>query len=239
MAIQELHRLKPDPRQNSANHESTNDAELVATVTTFDYSELNDVQLIRSLTYTINEAFNLSHVQSRALPASRPRLVDDSAYQTHMGTKGGTLSIVVQHPQSRAVLATVAAKPYIPLSPEEFGKLTGGREIFTRREVPDGAGSQLWEISLLAVSPQYQRRGLASYLMEAVEKRVRQACAARGATDVTFLLCTIKEINGDFYDRKGYKRDYATYQAPGTIGSETGFTVDFMSEVVVIHGQEK
>ncbi|KAI7497584.1 hypothetical protein KC367_g5759 [Hortaea werneckii] len=110
-----------------------------------------------------------------------------------------------------------------------------------------------WELKVMAVDVEAQGQGLASYLMKLVDGEVKKRfgsligansdgkiaspAAAKGdASNVDagrrrlfMLLTTLKEINEDLYARRGYQKDYETWHAPGTLGSETGFTVVHMS----------
>ncbi|KAI7286316.1 hypothetical protein KC345_g1238 [Hortaea werneckii] len=116
-----------------------------------------------------------------------------------------------------------------------------------------GVGVDCWELKVMAVDVEAQGQGLASYLMKLVDDEVKKrfgslsgvngdgkiasAAAAQGIESnadagrrrLFMLLTTLKEINEDLYARRGYQKDYETWHAPGTLGSETGFTVVHMS----------
>ncbi|GAB1725572.1 hypothetical protein NU195Hw_g6448t1 [Hortaea werneckii] len=118
-----------------------------------------------------------------------------------------------------------------------------------------GAGVDVdcWELKVMAVDVEAQGQGLASYLMKLVDDEVKKrfgslggvngggkvanSAAAQGIENnadagrrrLFMLLTTLKEINEDLYARRGYEKDYETWHAPGTLGSETGFTVVHMS----------
>lgn len=73
--------------------------------------------------------------------------------------------------------------------------------------------------------------------MNLVESEVKRRFvldrAERGLPDLrlVMLLTTVKEINWDFYVRRGYQLDYEKFYEPGWLGSCTGFTVVHMSKL--------
>jgi hypothetical protein len=74
-------------------------------------------------------------------------------------------------------------------------------------------------------------------LVEAeVKRRFLVTRAKTGPQDLglIMLLTTVKEINWEFYMRRGYRADYETFHGPGWLGSEDGFTVVHMSKKVAL-----
>jgi len=110
--------------------------------------------------------------------------------------------------------------------------------------------TEVWELKVMAVDVSLQRHGVASYLMKLVDQEVRRRSMAAGLDDPTssssdasskpegrkvhVVLTTIKELNEEFYARRGYGKDYETWHEKGFLGSETGFHVVHMSKVLEI-----
>ncbi|KAI7545838.1 hypothetical protein KC331_g5979 [Hortaea werneckii] len=140
---------------------------------------------------------------------------------------------------------------------EEGGEAGQGRKVFRRVGLPQramevagsGVDVDCWELKVMAVDVEAQGQGLASYLMRLVDDEVKKRFWSLGGVNgdgnapaqgiesnlgagrrrLFMLLTTLKEINEDLYARRGYQKDYETWHAPGTLGSETGFTVVHMS----------
>ncbi|KAH7096640.1 hypothetical protein BKA62DRAFT_833833 [Auriculariales sp. MPI-PUGE-AT-0066] len=103
-------------------------------------------------------------------------------------------------------------------------------------------GEARWTLRLLCVNVNYQRRGIADWLMQFAEDVVvrfevqKNATISAGVptTVVRFLLTTIEELTGAYYAKRGWLIFNAKKMPPGFIGSEGGFTLIDMYKMVPI-----
>ncbi|EMC99863.1 hypothetical protein BAUCODRAFT_353118 [Baudoinia panamericana UAMH 10762] len=218
------------------------------TVTLYEPSSLVDDPIIPAMVPMINAAFRDQHLHSskagRIMPASIDRLPKHEDYLKQVGNDHGTFVFILTTTETGVPIATVAAHRYI--APVYVAVQNSGRRTaFDRMRRPEGMeDAELWEVKLLAVDVAWQKRGLASYLMNNVEAEVRRRFVASRAEAekndeaqskrLCMVLTTVKEANHDFYLRKGYKLDYETRHEIGYLGSETGFRVVHMSKVMVV-----
>lgn len=204
------------------------------TVTLYVSRELEPAGLIPGIYDLINDAFGTSHDVSGTIPAESRRL--QSHRQLILELSGsGIFTYVITYAGTKTVIGTASAKRYKdaviskPASPDD------PKSAFMRSGV-FGQHTEGWELSLMAVDTSLQRQGLAGLLMNLVEGEVKRrfvlSRAERGLPDLrlVMLLTTVKEINWDFYVRRGYQLDYETFHGPGWIGSTTGFHVVHMSK---------
>lgn len=84
-------------------------------------------------------------------------------------------------------------------------------------------------ISCVAVAPAWQKHGLSSKLLGNIVEEIRLQAIAHGKKDFTLVLNTMKEINGPYWTKKGFKVIEEEGFPPGLFGSTTGFTFLRMS----------
>lgn len=157
------------------------------------------------------------------------------------------------------LVATASAKPYVPPGKAEGGsKLSDNevKEMFQRAEpaqvmsdTASSAGAEeedeetlpTWEICAMVVDPELQGRGIASQLMSlainTIRRQVRdelqtQVGDREGKGKVRLFLTTLKELNEEYYKRKGWTTTSERRFGPGVGGSEAGFGVVDMVRVV-------
>jgi GNAT superfamily N-acetyltransferase len=200
----------------------------LTTITRHTLRTLQLSGLIPQLFDLINAAFANSHSRDGVISTVTLRLQSEAQLVRELSASG-TFTFVVTYTGTKVALGTASAKPHCNGSLEH--DMTGAeRSIFTRMEPLKGDVAS-WELVAMAVDPPVQRQGLAGMLMEMVEVELkRRTVDAKSEVEkpLVMLLSTVKEVNGDFYAKKGYMRDYETQYGPGCMGSEHGFTVIHM-----------
>lgn len=208
------------------------------TATLYASRDLEAAGLIPGMHDLINEAFAISHGRTRAMPAEVLRL--QSKEQLVLELSGpGTFTYVITYTGTNDVIGVASAKKYKSTPSRQPVSVENPKSAFTRTG-PSQENTEGFELSTMAVDPSLQRQGLAGLLMNLVDREVKRrfllAREEQGRPDLglVMLLTTIKEINGQFYARKGWQADYETFQEPGWRGSENGFTVVHMSKNVEV-----
>lgn len=206
------------------------------TVTLYASQDLEAAGLIPGLHDLINEAFAFSHGRTRALPAEDLRLKSKDQLVRELSGPG-TFTFVVTYTGTNAVIGVASAKKYKSTPSRQAARVEDPKSAFTRTG-PSQPDTEGWELSSMAVDPSLQRQGLAGLLMDLVDGEVKRRFLlfreeqGRPELRLVMLLTTVKEINGQFYARRGWRADYETFQGPGWHGSENGFTVVHMSKQV-------
>ena len=206
------------------------------TVTLYASRDLEAAGLIPGLHDLINEAFAASHNRSGSMSAGALRL--QSHRQLVLELSGpGTFTYVITYTGTSTVIGVASAKRYKGTA--QAAPISVQKSAFTRTGASE-PNTEGFELSSMAVSPSLQRQGLAGLLMKLVEEEVkRRFLITRAETGppglgLVMLLTTVKEINEEFYRRRGYRADYETFHGPGFLGSENGFTVVHMSKKVEV-----
>jgi len=145
---------------------------------------------------------------------------------------------VISYTGTNDVVATASGKRYLGavniVEPSELSTRDVANTFKRFGLVADG--TEAWELSTMAVDPGLQRQGLAGYLMKLTEDEIKRSFkATHGGHDkmkLLILLTTIKEINEEFYAKRGFTLDYEVVYPIGHLGGETGFTVGHFSREV-------
>jgi GNAT superfamily N-acetyltransferase len=205
------------------------------TVTLYASRDLKAAGLIPQIHDLINNAFGTSHSVSGCFPADRYRLRSHDQLVAELSGPE-IFTYVITYTGTKTVIGVASAKRYKDTVTVKPATEEDQKSTFTRSGV-FGPNSEGWELSLMAVDPSLQRQGLAGLLMKLVEDEVKRRFvldrSERGLPDLklVMLLTTVKEVNWDFYVRRGYQLDYETFHGPGWLGSSTGFHVVHMSKV--------
>jgi GNAT superfamily N-acetyltransferase len=208
------------------------------TVTLYASRDLEATGLIPGMHDLINAAFAKSHSRAEALPAQQLRLQSHQQLVQELSSPG-TFTYVITYTGTNDVIGVASAKSYKSTATRQVARIEEPKSAFMRTGASE-PNTEGWELSSMAVSPSLQRQGLAGLLMGLVEAEVKRwfllARAKVGREDIglVMLLTTVKEINWDFYTRRGYRADYETFHGPGWLGSENGFTVVHMSKRVEV-----
>ncbi|KAF2723513.1 hypothetical protein K431DRAFT_282958 [Polychaeton citri CBS 116435] len=195
-------------------------------------------QQLTNLYHVINEAFTISHRSTNSIPASVPRLYSEQQLVQELeAASAGTFCYVIYHPDTQEVVGTASAEPYRGPATNADRVAAGGKKVFLSA-IPLEDGVEMWELRLMAVDVKVQKQGVAGLLMRLVEERVKAVFVEKvtgsngsgGPQRLKMVLKTIKEINGLFYNKKMYALELASWNAPGTLNSEVGFTLAHMSK---------
>lgn len=212
------------------------------TVTLFSPSQLAKSSVIPALAKVINDAFeSQGHVKDGKTVVPQKRLSYDGQLLDELSSSTGTFTYIICFAGREEVIGTASAKRFLG---KDAAVVVEGKEpspgeavknTFTRfGAVADG--TEMWELSTMAVDPGLQRQGLAGYLMRITEAEVkRQFIAGNDAGEqrkLVMALTTLKQVNEPFYTRRGFVKDYEVEYPVGHIGSETGFTIIHMSREV-------
>lgn len=204
------------------------------TVTLYQSEALKFAEQIPKLHDLINDAFDVSHATTGVLPDSYTRLESHEQLTQELSGKS-TFTYVITNTDTSQVIGTASAKRYKDTLERTAPCIERPRTCFMRTGT-SGRDTEGWELASMAVDPTLQRKGLAGLLIELVEGEVKRRFVAAKKQDeapqrrLVMLLTTIKEVNLQFYSRRGYGLDYETYQEPGWYGSLTGFRVVHMSK---------
>ena len=226
------------------------------TLTALTTAELASSPHLPGLYDLILLAFDHSHRTGyETLLLTEPRLQAPAQITEELGSQG--FCILAFTPSNNdtenegKLIATASAKPYIPpgATKEEKGSLlsevnkmfkrAASTQIIKTEDEVESEGLPAWEVLLMAVTPEMQGRGIASRLlaltMEEIQRRVTKESAKEGAHGngkVKILLSTMKELNEEYYKRKGWTTTSERRFEAGVGGSEAGFGIVEMVRVV-------
>ncbi|KAK3676596.1 hypothetical protein LTR78_003370 [Recurvomyces mirabilis] len=212
------------------------------TLTLYEPPQLVGNPILLPLRDLINHAFDTSHTSHAMF--STPRLSTPEYYLESLGSDPGTFAYILTDNKTGTPIATAGAHRYV--APVFEATTSEQKRTFARVQLPShithaistDPQTEIWELKLMAVAPSLQGQGLARYLMDLVDQEVvRQVRAegrgrAGGSGKLFMLITTLKEINGEFYARRGYGFDYETVHEEGWMGSKRGFGVVHMSKKV-------
>ncbi|KAL8825672.1 MAG: hypothetical protein Q9170_007704 [Blastenia crenularia] len=214
--------------------------------------EKDHANLLPPLTSLINLCYSVGHTSNPngvLLPYSYQRLLTDTSLIGEVGKDGFVLVLLSQESGREAQpIASASAKPFKPL---EHNELIHSSELlghFKRRAAPlptvstpskpgpatepNGALSNLpetaddpsqWEIVCNVVHPDYQKRGIAAQMFDAVVQEIRKRKSK--SDKIHFVITTMKEINETYYQKRGFVTTKEQRFEKGVGGSEVGFSV--------------
>ncbi|KAL8713042.1 MAG: hypothetical protein Q9220_002902 [cf. Caloplaca sp. 1 TL-2023] len=94
-----------------------------------------------------------------------------------------------------------------------------------------------WEVMTVCVHPDWQKQGLADRLLQSVTEEVSSQVASGGGNHFKLVVRTLKEINEQYWRRKGFKTVAEKSFEPGLFGSTHGFhLLDMTRDHVVSQG---
>ena len=201
-------------------------------------SDLAASPLLPSFMIMINAAFSFHHPP--ALPSSWTRLDQPENLPKELGAEAFTYALVYtdDNQDAKAVLATISARPFRWKDPE----LQDPRyKTFAYWTNPIEADTEVWEIKLMCVDLTVQKHGLATMLLGVTEAEIRRRFAERKLVDskvgaegetvdesanrrrLMIVLQTIREMNGKYYEKRGWGFKSQVKREGGWEGSESGF----------------
>lgn len=224
---------------------------LITQVVILDPLRVDQADYHDDLICLINAAFRTAKSRTNILN-EEIRIPLDTQFSQHVSTGLGAFVLVLQAHQAdgrNRILATVSArcraiKPVQDLAsqPAQHGQPLTADAVFSRFEIGHARDPTVvfWEMKLLAVDPTVQRKGLAGWLVNAVEEEIVRRCAQsdlqhKAIMHVVVLLTTIRELNGEFYRKRGYLYDSERHYEAGVLNSEGAFTVVHMSKKMAVH----
>ena len=80
-----------------------------------------------------------------------------------------------------------------------------------------------FEIAAVATDVHWQGKGLANQLFATIVEEVREKARAAGKEKFRLMVRTIREVNGEYWGRKGFTVLHETDFRAGSFGSKTGF----------------
>ena len=199
-------------------------------------SELAASPLLHPLEPLINSAFFASHHKDdhEYIPSSVPRLQNKTQILDELGPDAFTFIVttLLDSEGGFQVYATASAKPY---TGEVVANLPDTNRRFKRaaKTEPLDTNVEQWEAILMAVHTPITRQGLATKLLSMLEHEVTKRTHGNGK-EVHMILTTLKEINLEFYTKRGYILTAEKRIESGTCGNRDGFSIAENDEEVVI-----
>ncbi|KAL8953427.1 MAG: hypothetical protein Q9222_000740 [Ikaeria aurantiellina] len=93
-----------------------------------------------------------------------------------------------------------------------------------------------WEVMTVCVHPDWQKQGLADMLLQSVAKEVSsQVVAGDRGCEFKLVVRTLKEINEQYWLRKGFKTVAEKFFEPGLFGSTHGFHLLDMTRDYIVN----
>ncbi|KAL8920398.1 MAG: hypothetical protein Q9208_006279 [Pyrenodesmia sp. 3 TL-2023] len=194
------------------------------------------------------------------LPYEYPRLATSTSLLDELGKDGFIFVLTALTSEGeQKLIASASAKPFKELNHHELVEGSELRTSFKRRAAAPGldpaspsqppqatersaereavdsvkAGRELpkWEIICNVVHPEYQRRGIAAQMYEALVKEMRSRGSPPGNRGVHLAITTLKELNEAYYQKRGFVTTDERRIEKGVGGSELGFSVVEMEKI--------
>lgn len=189
------------------------------TLSIFSTKQLTNSPFLPSLLSVINQAFRLSHASKPELGLRSQGERLGSIDEFLAGLQDPESFILIVHPAgTHTVTATASARRYH--GPSTTGVAT--RNTPWERIVPVELGCEEWELKLMVTAPEAQGQGLAAFMMRTVEQEIQSRYEAKAALveeakgkRLRVVLCTPRELTGEFYLRRGFTKDYETWRGEG------------------------
>ena len=220
-------------------------------------TQLRQYPYLRQLKNLINAAFSATHSKDGIFPPDVKRLNSDTQIIDEIGPDFFTY-IILSRPSEvtdrPTLFATASARRLLP---KDYTMLPESLKLLKRSQASAPEDVESWELKLLAVDPSIQRQGLASMLMKLLEVEIQKRSAESrlnesmmisqnaiiepdGGTlvmhtkpkELRFLLDTVKEVNEEFYRRRGFVTTEELAFEPGVIGGMGRFTEVFMEKIL-------
>lgn len=213
------------------------------TIALLTHPQLADSQFLALLPPLMNPAFKISHTTSGVLPAEVDRLQSKTQMLQELGSDACTyLLYSTLASTSKTIPTLLATASFQPFTGGFRTEMSKEAKSFKNAPVALPEGFIAWELKLMVVEPQVQNQGVASKLLSIIEAEVQrraraigEARADRGESPVKetqLKLSTIREINEEFFLKKGFKVVGEKKHPPGTYGSKTGFTTSDLVKVL-------
>lgn len=158
---------------------------------------------------------------SRLLAASKLREASEALEAKRQAQEGGT--------EQKTPTSKNDAVPGLEAKVEQEPQL--GEQTQSATSVGDDSQTDALQVGItaVAVAPAWQKHGLSSKLLGKIVEEIRSQAIAHGRKDFALVLNTVKEINGPYWTKKGFKIIDEERFPPGLFGSTAGFTFIRMS----------
>ncbi|KAH7102931.1 hypothetical protein BKA62DRAFT_79447 [Auriculariales sp. MPI-PUGE-AT-0066] len=156
---------------------------------------------------------------------------------------GITIFLLVSRDDPGKVLASVCTEPCPSYLPGTIAPDPRDGHVWIPDPAPHNAREPRWTIKLLCVSPEAQKHGLGTWLMQVAEDAVRHSVrqqranpeddqVAEDCESVRLVIVMVRENNGVFYGNRGWTEIQERPMKPGFLGSEGGFTIVVMDKML-------
>ena len=224
-------------------------------VTMLSPQQLDSYPYLESLWRLINKGFAVRHQPYFDLNSKRFMKASDipgelqPEYFTYIVS-----STNYDASQGPSIYATASARHLANSEEHEGGEARPDFQEFKRSHKDLPKGVELWELKLLVTEPGLQRTGLATLLQGMVEAEIKKRVAAqqlkemaarsneslqtasdeeiRHAGEIRLLLTTCKEVNEEYYLRRGYHTTTTKRFHAGHAGSLLPFSVVEMEKTL-------
>lgn len=193
----------------------------------FSAKQLEASHFLTGLVKTINTAYTNSHTIKPELKmrSQGPRLGSTAEFLDALRDDSEGFVIIVSFLGSSEVISTATSRRYLGPAKENGSPFYVQNSPWYRQaEVePD---TEEWELKLMATDPEAQGQGLARFMMALGEREITMRFHAKTALlkgveaeqhpkKLKMVLCTPRELTGEFYLRKGYTKDYEVWRGDG------------------------
>ncbi|KAL8753121.1 MAG: hypothetical protein Q9184_005515 [Pyrenodesmia sp. 2 TL-2023] len=228
-----------------------------ASISTDHADLLSPLTALINLCYSVSHT---SRPQGNYLPYEYPRLATSTSLIDELGKDGFIFILTAQTPDGQQkLIASASAKPFRQLDHHELVEGSELRTSFKRRAAAPGLDPASpseppqatersanreavdsmkverelpkWEIICNVVHPEYQKRGIAGQMYEALVKEMRSRASPQGDRDVHLVITTMKELNEAYYQKRGFVTTDERRIEKGVGGSELGFSIVEMEKI--------
>nr|POF15345.1 hypothetical protein CFP56_42234 [Quercus suber] len=216
-------------------------------LTLYDPAQVATFAPLEAMKDMLNDTFRNTFISHKILSHVQ-RLRSAEQFQEEIGTDAGTFTYILTGcDDATDIVGTASGHRYVqPVLMAQADEESAKRyQTFTRFEIPEWARDddtwevEVWELKTMGVALSAQRQGVAGMLVRATEDQVRARFHERAAMGAgakrrrcVMLLSTLMELNGEFYERKGYVCSSQKTFPAGHLESESAFTVGHLSKVL-------
>ncbi|KZV82351.1 hypothetical protein EXIGLDRAFT_778672 [Exidia glandulosa HHB12029] len=195
------------------------------TLHTLTHSELAHSPLLEPLCNLINAAFQSTH-GAPYVPSTFVRFHNT----THMLAEIKTTSTVYVLTQNERILGSITDEPYDDPSNAHDEHCAEPASADFHPDVPldEGEGVDRRVLRLLVTDPTIHRQGIGSFLVDVLDAGMVRRAKEKHATHVLCVLTTLKEVNGAYYERRGWKLVNARLMPAGYLDSSVPMTIATM-----------
>lgn len=207
------------------------------------YEELKRSPFLEPLYLLVNAAFATTHVPPYFAHGDLKRLNNSAELIEELGPTAVTYiltqsSLTLNGPADLRILASVTDEVH-ESSADAADDKNAFKAILHRPSPPHDETVAQRVVRFLVVDPSLMGQGIASWLLQYMETQIlaeiqkEKQAGTKHWTGVRSLLSAIYEINGGYYDKRGWKTVASQSMPPGTLGGPAGFTIVCMEKMLV------